>query len=182
MKVIENFDKVEATSGEYSKPGNGGYIIEILGVKNVEFNPNTGAGDYLRIEYDIADGEFAGYYSKMHEKFGGEWIANFSRSYKETALGMFKHFINCIEKSNPAFDWKWREHELVGCRIGVVLQEEEYTKKNGSVGVALKVKEVKTIEQILDKDFVVPETKKLKASVVEAPVFQPVNSDDDMPF
>lgn len=185
MKMINNFDEVKPVTGDFSRPSNGGYIIEIVGVKDVQFNPNTNVGDYLKLDYDIVAGEFAGYYTQLHNKIGGEWFSNFARSYKESALGMFRHFINCVQDSNPGFLWKWREQDLIGKRIGAVLQEEEYTKKNGTVGVALKVKEIKTVQQILDGDFKIPETKRLNkanTTVVETPVFQPTDNFDDMPF
>lgn len=184
MKPINNFSEVQATSGEFSKPTNGGYCIEIIAVKDVPLDANTGKGDYLKIDYDICHGEFAGYYTKQNERFGGEWFANFIRSYKEKALGMFKHFINCVQESNPGFVWDWNEQSLVHKYIGVVLQEEEYRKNDGSVGVKLVVKDIKTCEQIMNGEFKVPATKKLaqNAQAQSAPNFVPIDDLDDLPF
>ena len=134
MKAINNFENVQATTGEFNKPTAGGYCIEILAVKDVPMNEQTGKGDYLKIDYDICHGEFAGYYTKQNEKFGGDWFANFIRSYKESAAGMFKHFINCVEESNAGYKWAWDEKSLVHKYVGVVLGEEEYQKRDGSVG------------------------------------------------
>ena len=53
MKAINNFEKVQATTGEFSRPTAGGYCIEILAVKDVPMNAQTGKGDYLKIDYDI---------------------------------------------------------------------------------------------------------------------------------
>ena len=47
MKVIENYDNIQASSGEFARPGNGGYILEIVNVTDVPFNAQTGKGDYL---------------------------------------------------------------------------------------------------------------------------------------
>ena len=162
MRVIENYENIQASSGEFARPGNGGYILEIVAVEDVPMNPQTGKGDYLRIDYDIAQGEFKGYYTKQNERFGGgKWFANVNKSYKEKALGMFKHFTNCVEESNPGFKWNWQEQKLVGLRFGATLQEEEYEKQDGSVGTRLVVKDIKTVKQIMDDDFKVPTTKKL---------------------
>ena len=54
MRAIENYENIQASSGEFARPGNGGYILEIVNVTDVPFDANTGKGDYLRIDYDIA--------------------------------------------------------------------------------------------------------------------------------
>ena len=164
MRAIQNLESVQPSTGEFAKPGPGGYILEIVSVEDVPFNPQTGKGDYLKICYDIADGDFRGFYREQAEHFNGAWYANFIRSYKEKALGMFKHFTNCVEESNPGFKWNWQEQKLVGLRFGATLQEEEYEKKDGSVGVRLIVKEVKTVQQILSGEFKIPDRKCLSAT------------------
>lgn len=186
MRPINNFENVQATTGEFNKPTAGGYCIEIIGVKDVPVDPMTGKGDYLKIDYDICHGEFAGYYTKQNERFGGDWFANFIRSYKESAAGMFKHFINCVEESNTGYKWAWDEKSLVHKFVGVVLGEEEYRKTNGDVGVKLVVKDIKTAEQIMNGDFKTPPIKKLVGSApVSAPNvanFVPIENFDDLPF
>ena len=184
MKKIENYENVQASSGGFGRPSANGYCIEIIGVKDIPLDANTDKGDYLKIDYDIAHGDFKGYYTKQHERFGGDWFANFIRSYKETALGMFKHFTNCVEESNAGYKWDWNENGLVGKFVGVVLGEEEYRKSNGDIGVKLVVKDIKTVDQILTGDFKVPAIKKLKEET--SSVFSPIQfdeiSDDDLPF
>jgi hypothetical protein len=161
MKAINDFENVKATTGEFSRPTAGGYVVELLTVKDVPINEQTGKGDYLKIDYDICFGEFAGYYTKQNERFGGDWFANFIRSYKESAAGMFKHFINCVEESNVGYKWSWDEKSLVHKLVGVVLGEEEYKKSNGDIGVKLVVKDIKTVEQIKNGDFKVPNIKRI---------------------
>lgn len=184
MRVIENYENIQASSGEFARPGNGGYILEIVNVTDVPYNAQTGKGDYLRIGYDIAIGDFKGYYTAQNERFGGgKWFANVIKSYKEKALGMFKHFTNCIEESNPGFKWNWREQDLVGCRFGATLQEEEYLNNEGEVRTKLVVKNIKTVNQIMDGDFKVPTTKKLERVVAPASDFSVLNDDDcELPF
>ena len=185
MKAIENYENIKASSGEFARPGNGGYILEIVNVTDVPYNEQTGKGDYLRIDYDIAAGDFKGYYTAQNERFGGgKWFANVIKSYKEKALGMFKHFINCVEESNSGYKWTWDEQSLVNKYIGVVLGEEEYKKRDGSVGVKLVVKDIKTIDQILKGDFKVPTIKKLAetASATAAPKWEEIDSLGDLPF
>ena len=147
-------------------------------------NAQTGKGDYIKIDYDICHGEFKGYYTKQNEKFGGNWFASFIRSYKESALGMFKHFISCVETSNVGYRWDWNERGLVGKYVGVVLGEEEYEKNSGDIGIRLVVKDIKTTEQIVRGDFEIPDIKKLerKNPSPSEVAFIPMSASDDLPF
>lgn len=182
MKRIENYETVQASTGEFSKPTAGGYICKIINVVDVPLNEQC-KGDYLRIEYDIADGEFKGYYKEQFDRWGGNWNASFIRSYKEKALGMFKHFTNCVEVSNAGFLWDWNEKGLIGKVVGLVLGEEEYQNSAGEIKTKLVVKQVKTVEEIKNGDFKVPAPKKLTAekSSDDFTDFVPVD-DSELPF
>jgi hypothetical protein len=184
MKPINNYENVQATTGEFNKLPAGGYICRITLADDVPVDTNTGKGDYLKIEFDVASGEYKGYFEKQYERFSSFWGGSFIRSYKEKALGMFKHFTNCIEESNAGYMWAWDEKSLVGKFIGLVLGEEEYEKSDGSVGVRLYVKEVKTVQEIKDGNFKIPELKVLK-NRPSAPAnsgFVEVDTGDDLPF
>ena len=183
MRAINNFENVQATSGDFEKPTAGGYVVGILTVKDFPMDVTTGKGDYLKIFYDIAEGKFKYYYTELLHKFGGDYYTSFIRSYKDSAAGMFKHFINCVEESNAGYKWNWDEKSLQGRQLGVVLGEEEYQKNDGSVGVRLYVKDIKTVEQIRNGEFKVPELKKLKGVVNNAVSnFEALSSDEDLPF
>lgn len=189
MKPIANYENVQASTGEFSRPTAGGYVCMIMSATDVPMDTNTGKGNYLKIEYDILEGEFKGYYSEQYDKFQN-WNANFVRSYKEKALGMFKHFTNCIEESNPGYTWAWNEATLKGKMIGLVLGEEEYINNSGEVKKRLYVKDVKTVEQIRSGDFKVPELKTIQnnpnatGSIPSISVgeFIPIPTDEDFPF
>lgn len=184
MKRIENYETVQASSGEFARPTAGGYICKIIDVEDVPFNKEKNKGDYLRIEYDIADGEFKGYYKEQFDKWGGNWNASFIRSYKEKALGMLKHFTNCIEASNAGYEWDWNEKGLIGKVVGLVLGEEEYENSNHEIKTKLVVSQVKTVEEIKNGDFKVPAPKKLavETSTNSTPEFMPLDDDDTLPF
>ena len=160
MKKIENYENVQASSGEFARPTAGGYICKIIDVDDVPMN-EQGKGDYLRIEYDIADGELKGYYKEQNDRWGGNWNASFIRSYKEKAQGMFKHFTNCIEQSNAGYEWDWNEKGLIGKVVGLVLGEEEYKNNAGEIKTKLVVSHVKTVEDIKNGNFKIPAPKKL---------------------
>lgn len=181
MKPISNYSEIKASTGEFDRPAAGGYIVELLGAVDVPFDELKQKGAYLKIDYDIAVGEFKGYYTKQYERFSGEYKTNFIRSYKEKALGMFKHFTNCLEESNPGYKWDWDERKIAGKFIGVVLGEEEYEKKDGTIGTVLKVKEIKTVEQIANGDFKVPALKRLD-NVAKVSDFVVVDDEESLPF
>lgn len=184
MKRIENYETVQASTGEFARPTAGGYICKIIDVTDVPLN-EQGKGDYLRIEYDIADGEFKGYYKEQFDRWGGNWNASFIRSYKEKAIGMLKHFTNCIEASNAGYEWDWNEKGLIGKVVGLVLGEEEYKNSSGEIKTKLFVSQVKTVEEIKKGNFKVPAPKKLAVESLNANIdnFMPIDDIvDDLPF
>lgn len=180
MKQIENYETVQASTGEFARPTAGGYICKIIDVEDVPIN-EQGKGDYLRIEYDIADGEFKGYYKEQFDRWGGNWFASFIRSYKEKALGMFKHFTSCIEQSNVGYEWDWNEKGLIGKYVGLVLGEEEYQNAGGEIKVKLAVKQIKTVEEIENGDYTIPAIKKLPVSDLPN-MPDEFGTSDDLPF
>lgn len=180
MKKIENYENIQASSGEFARPTAGGYICKIINVVDVPLDENTGKGNYLKIEYDICDGEFKGYYREQFEKWGGSWFASFIRSYKEKALGMFKHFTSCVEESNSGYVWDWNETGLIGNKIGLVLGEEEYKNQTGETKIKLVVKDVKLVEDIKKGNFKIPAIKKI-VSETTTNDFVEVD-DDELPF
>lgn len=181
MKPISNYENVQASTGEFARPTAGGYICHIVDVEDVPYDANTQKGDYLKIFYDIADGEFENYYAEANAKFGGEWWSKFIRSYKEKALGMFKHFTNCVEASNVGYSWDWNEKGLRGKVIGLVFGEEEYEKNDGKIATRLYVKDVKTVEDIKAGNFKVPELKTIPRATI-TPQFEVLEDDETLPF
>lgn len=180
MKKIDNFDQVsEPLTG--LTPG--GYIIKILGVEDV---PNK---EYLKISYDIAEGQFENYYMDFFKRFNF-WSGTLYRSYKETSLSMFKAFIMAVEKSNNGFVWNWDEQALKGLKVGVVLGEEEYIPRGGyhagEVRTRLTVSKVVETEKIKSGDYKVPPLKKLKESEkAQSQKDDEINlsiDSDDLPF
>ena len=157
MKQINLTEVQEA--GEFKRPSAGAYIC---GIANVE---DIADREYLKIYYDIAQGEFKGYYTDMR-KNNPDWLwaGAYCRSYKPTALGMFKRFCSAVSKSNGNFVFdpstgNADETELAGKAIGLILQEEEYYSNSGDIRTRLVVAREFPIDEI-DKQ-TVPPTKRL---------------------
>lgn len=188
MKSI-NLDAVQEAQ-EFERLGPGGYVCGIIRAEDV---PEK---EYLRIEFDIADGPFKNYFRGMRERLAlDSWPASgvLYRSYKESALPFFKQFVTCVQVSNAGYVFKNDEATLARKLFGVVMGEEEYEKNDGTIGTRLKAATVRSVKAIREGDFKVPTIKKLKtapAAYADAYRTQPANSTDyaaiddgeDLPF
>lgn len=156
MRKVNLNEVSEAKEG--SRPQAGGYICKITKVEDLEDK------EYLRIEYDIAKGDYEGYYQGIADKFG-YWGASYIRSYKEKALPFFKRFCSAVSKSNNGYVFDGNtnadEQTLVGKLIGLVLGEEEYVGNNGELKTRLYVYNEMAIDNIVNEKFKVPALKKL---------------------
>lgn len=152
------FEKVEA----------GGYICGIYAVEDV---PEK---EYLKISYDIIEGDKKGFYTKLKKEKGWE-LPSFIASYKETALPFFKGTITSVEKSNKGFKFDNDETKLVGKKIGLVLFEKERINNNGKKVVDMRVDKAHSIDAIKSGDFEVPE-REVVADVVETKQSSPFGS------
>lgn len=188
-----NLENVQE-AGEFERLGAGGYVCKITKVTDVPVNENTGKGDYLQIEYDIAEGEYKNYYKKLEESLDF-WGGKYKVSYKEKALGFFKRMCSAVNKSNPGFVFDGGkqnrdEQTLVGKYIGMVLGEEEYIGNDGNKKTRLYIKTEKDIKDIRSGNFEVPKLKKLEEknktmqSNTDANGFMsiPDGSDEEVPF
>lgn len=158
MKAFEWEFVDESTDRERMQPG--GYVVVITGAED---NPQR---EYIELIYDIAEGPRKGYYS---DDFGrnNPWAHHFFRSYKPTALPMFKAFLKRLEDSNEAFTiqaWQQTSDEkaFIGLELGIILQSEEYEGNDGSVKTRLNVARIVSADTIRRGDFTVPEPKKLE--------------------
>lgn len=168
--------------GEFSKLPAGGYVCHIV---NAEIT-NSKAGNPMLVLYiDIIEGEFARHFrdafdrvrsSRPDIKWDNSGIYRqliFDKSGKVSSF--FKGLLTCIEKSNNRFYFNPRtfdEQILRGCIIGFIFAEEEYQKKDGSIGSRTFAKFPKPADDIRQGNFTVPELKKL-----DAPKAQPTKSD-----
>ncbi|MBQ0165361.1 MAG: hypothetical protein KBS75_09235 [Bacteroidales bacterium] len=174
MKSIPDWENVKP-SADFSALPAGGYVAKIVAVTDNEKK------EYLDIVFDIAEGPEAGRFS---DDWGKEhpYAHHFIRSYKNDAkvLGMFKSFTNAVEESNSGYSWTFKEQTLVGKLIGIVVGYEEYDNDRGERKTRTYVKSLKTVQQIREGDYTVPDLKRLPA--VDAPEgFTPM-SDDELPF
>lgn len=171
MQKINDWENVQESGNSRITLPAGGYVCKIVDVKD---EPQK---QYLRIEYDIAQGEFKDYSLNCEER-NGFWPLSFIKSYKEKAIGFFKHFISSVEKSNNNFKWAWDEDALVGKLVGIVIGEEEYEKRNGNTGTRMVAADFCSVTDIKNGNFRVPPPVRLAPKTTTPPVVD----DGDLPF
>lgn len=152
MKNI-NWNEVEDVI-EYERLSAGGYICGITAVNDVSDK------QYLKVEYDIADGKFKNYFKDLYDS-KSFWGGSFIKSYKEKARPFFKAFISSVEKSNRGYIFNNDETTLRGKFVGLVLGEEEYYANYGQIKTRLYVADVHSIDKIKSGNFKVPTLKTL---------------------
>lgn len=186
MQKINDWENVQA-SGDYKKPGEGGYVFVIDSV----LDKTTANGKaYLEILCDIAEGEFAGYAKQAEFANGNKYSYRKMKAYYQgKASGMFKRFIEAVAQCNNGFKWDWDEQKLVGMKFGAVLKEREYIDNNGDTPKVALATEIHypsttTIEKIRKGDFKLVPIEKLDPSLVPATAsVDSGNVDDtDLPF
>lgn len=178
------------SAGSYPRPKAGGYVIRITSAANNKQN------ERIDIEFDFAEGEFAGYYKDMQERFKF-WGGKFSKSYKERALPFLKSFIEMVQESNANTDGlvigdfeDVDETKLIGMLVGMVVGEKAYIGNDGKEKVKLDTYNASfiSVEDVRSGNYTVPEFQPLEEKPPEAAGvvdmsgnFGPVN-DNDIPF
>ena len=170
----------------------GGYICKIL--KAEETESRTGK-PMLKVYFDIADGEFSGYFKEMFQNWkslsddpqsvtwpftGTKWIMFFNNEGKTNRD--FKSFCTALEDSgitvwrNDTFD----AGALKDANVGMIFRREEHEYNNARSWRTMPFgfRSVKTIE---DGAYNVPEDKPLPPQTyTETDSFEAL--DEDLPF
>ena len=186
MNPVPGYNEAPAYTGEVMQLPAGLYVCI---VKQVNVQNDTAGKEQMIVCFDIAEGEQKGFYQKQYEarkqnSANAKWGGVHRQFTHDKGLPFFKGMICSIEKSNNGYKWDWNEKELIGKKLGVVFQEEEYIKNDGSVGVRLIVNSIKTVEQIVNGDSKIPDRKKVAVNNQTATNdnFVKMDGSDDLPF
>ena len=175
MKNI-NWNEVEEVK-EFEKLPAGGYVC---GITAVEDEPQK---EYLKFEFDIAEGEYKNYYRSLYDN-KGFWAAKFVKSYKQKSVGFFKKMLTAFEKSNKGFIFNNDEKTLKRKLVGLVLGYEEYVGNDGNIKQRLIVTDYLPVDDIKAGNFSIPALKKLETEngqVSNNSAFEAIE-DYDLPF
>jgi hypothetical protein len=193
MEKPKDFDTARAT-GEFKPLPAGGYVCEIIGVD--ETMSKTGK-KMIKIALDIAEGDEKGRFMESYKSDTREFkkwpagavVYQLTEDPEGNTHGRFKQFTNCVTDSNKGFEIRWGK-EFGACfkgkQVGVIFGREQYeSPKDGSLRWSTKPQFFKTVAEIRDGDFKVPEDKTLpsgSAVAVNAPEGFSEITDDDIPF
>jgi len=194
IKKPNNWDNVQEL-GERKPLPLGAYVCK---VRQVRVQDNS-YGSQLALLFDIAEGEYAGYYHKDFEantnadkKWRGlmrVWLPKDDGSDKdELTKSLFKGFVTAFERSNPGYTFDWNENSLVGKTIGVLYRNEEWDY-NGKHGWAVRPFKAISADTVRDGSYTIPKEKPLSnsgANTTVAPANVPAGYtevlDEDLPF
>jgi len=146
-----NWTEVTAVGGSRMLPA-GGYVATITEVEDVE------SKEYLRFTYDIAEGEFKGFFETDDRVYTHQFV----RSYTEKSSGYMKRFLECVEGSNPNFKldgWGNDPNDLVGKIVGIIVQREDYTNRDGEDRARMNVEGFASATDIRNGRFKLPDPK-----------------------
>lgn len=169
MQKID-WNSVNESANGGSRPPVGGYVLTII---NATEKPEK---QYFQIEWDYNEGEWAGHNQKNATT--NNWgLPRLFRSYKPAALGMLKHFLLALEKSNRGWTMdRWNSlpdaqqaPALNGLIFGAVIGEEEYINKDGKVKTRQYIADTLPAADIRAGKFEVPALKKLKGNSSNTP-------------
>lgn len=178
----------------------GGYQVKIISVKEEHFD----WGDRLAIAFDIADGQYVGFFQRDFDGQTGEdrkWRGVY-RVYEpkddgsekdEWTKKSFNNLIYSLEDSNLGYHWDWAPIEngdfgqLKGKLLGVLFRNEEWemdTAGGYKTGWSSRPCAAVSIGDIKDGKFKMPADKPLKekSSTGGSNGFAQLEDDGDLPF
>lgn len=198
IKPVANWDKVQADGGSFERLEAGGYVLQILNVKQ---EVSEGGNNMLVLMFDIAEGESQGYFKRDHDRrksFNSEakWLGKHymvlpdvgqNESFKRMNEQRLKALTNAVEESNSGYQWNWDETTLKGKMVGGLFGREEYKGNDGEYRWSTKLRFFASLETIRTGKFNVPKDKPAKRDepLMDAgftPIDMAISADNDLPF
>lgn len=194
IKKPNNWNEVKEFADRPKLPL-GAYVCR---VKKAAVQDN-GFGDQLCILFDIAEGDWRGFYKEEYadnqqkdKKWKGVlrvWLPKDDGSEKdELTKRTLKGFITAFEKSNPGFQWNWDETALVGKYVGILYRNEEWEFKD-KTGWAARPFRAISADKARSGEYTLPKDKPLKnktedsyGSYNEPTDYSVVDDDSELPF
>lgn len=188
-----DYDNTEILSENGGRPKlpKGGYVLKIM---SVEEATSQNENPYLKMMFDIAEGEYMSFFAEDYAAQTGDnrrWkLTNNlmipTDSSKPYTRKLFKTFNTYCEESNPGwhFDWMGDEKQYRGKLIGALINEREYETRNGSRGMATNIARFVTANTIRSGAYTIPNDVMLKTPAKTGDDFYTADTvdDDDLPF
>ena len=195
--MIKKFNDYEQTKGysDSMQLPRGGYVCKIIGAKPIE----TKFGQSIKVAFDIAEGEFAGYYQQKYDanknedkKWPGTFLLNVPTDDGSQQDGWtkrkFRTFTDALEDSNPGYHFDWDETKFKNKMVGFIFNYREFELPDGKTGWTPNAQNSTSVQKIRDGKFKLPEDKPLKnrpAAPSTSPdgfVNVPIGTDEEVPF
>lgn len=164
LSKLGSMEKVAETyTDSYESVEAGGYVCKICNA----ILTNTEEKKNIRLELDIEEGPYKGYFTRLEER-AGFWGLTGYMSFKDSQLKKFTKLCTAFNISNPGFSFDpFRGggadvDTLIGKNIGIVIGKEEYKSKTGEIREKDVVANITEISKIKENGFTVPKLKKYK--------------------
>ena len=199
MKNLSNSPRYQAaqTYTNSERLPAGAYKLQILAVR-YENNESKGYSDVIVLSFDIAEGDYNGFYRKQYDNNQQEdkkWKGNYrlyvpkddGSEQDEWTMRRFKTVMAAFEDSNPGYIWDWDENKLKGKYIGGVFNDKEYDF-NGRQGFFTNCHHLCSVEALATEK--IPEPTYLNGnkkteepqSIGNGFIDVPEGIDEDLPF
>lgn len=193
MKQFKGFERKEQI--EWEQLPKGAFVIKILNIKE-EANKNN-PGTHLAIAFDIAEGEYQGFYKRSFDNDTREdkkwpndavvYINCPQDNSDQWIVDNFNKFMTAVEDSNEGYHWNWDEKTLKNKLVGAkfYIEQSEY---NGKIYDHTKAKWFIAAQKIRDGKYGKLPNDKLIESTTESTgtdgfVNVPDNiTDEEVPF
>lgn len=162
MKQFSKFSTAKIQTGSIFDPlPKGAYVLTIM---RAEEEPNkNGSGSHIKVAFDIAEGEYAGFYKKQLDAQTGEdkhWpydgIYNLSvpdDNSPQWMIDKFGTFVAALEDSNDGYHWDWDEKKWTGKVIGGLFRIEQSQAGNGTVYDHTRLMWVRKADDVRNKRY-----------------------------
>ena len=189
MKPINNYDKVQGYATGASQLPVGGYIFKITGVRYE--NGQNGTSDRIVIAFDVADGEYTGFFKKKFDSDMNEdkkwkgtttlYVPKEDGSEQDTwTIRKMKTFTNALEDSNQNYHFDWDENKWKGLLIGGVFGEV-HTVIDGKQIKYTTFKSAHSVDDIRKGNFKLPKPQYKNGAMPQIPAsLMPTGSDGFM--
>lgn len=172
IKKPSNWDAVEVMEFDYNPIELGGHKGIIM--KAEEYTSPQSGKTSLKVYVDTAsDDKQPEYFTEQYKndnridkRWSNSAIKYISLGEEENQVKMLKAFITAYENSNNCkFDWNKDWDQLKGKKIGLVFGQEEYTSQDGTIKLATKLNQFRSIDKV--DNVQIPKIKLLNGTYVE---------------
>lgn len=191
MKQFNKYERKEQP--EFMILPKNAYVIKLLSVKEEE-NKDKGTR-YLKIAFDIAEGEYKDFYKKAFDNSTKEdkkwpndavlYITSPNDNSEQWIIDNFNKFMTAVEDSNKDYHWNWDESTLKNLLVGAKFYNEQ-SEYDGKIYDHTKAKWFIAAQKVRDgkfgqlpKDVLVD--SKSSSSTSPANDFKPID-DAEIPF